>query len=155
MPTKCTWLCSTFICFRWIMREWSRKYTMSARVITTKRTGCGKLKASLLSVGYTLGGTRVHVMDSHMEKQTMWLPAVSSTWRGRIGNLTLQVNQSWDHIYIKLKADYGETEGYVQKTRVKAHRSLLARLRGHCKLRMAGMLAFLWNKEHVRYVIQL
>ena len=57
--------------------------------------------------------------------------------------------------YIKLKADYGETEGYVQKTRVKAHRSLLARLRGHCKLRMAGMLAFLWNKEHVRYVIQL
>ena len=32
--------------------------------------------------------------------------------------------------YIKLKSDYGETERYVQKTRVKAHKSLLARLRG-------------------------
>ena len=31
--------------------------------------------------------------------------------------------------YIKLKSDYGETERYVQKTRVKAHKSLLARLR--------------------------
>ena len=74
------------------MREWSRKYTMSARVsqvITTKRTGRGKLKAFLQNVGYTLGGTRVHVMDSHTERQNMWLPAVSSAWRGRIGNLTL------------------------------------------------------------------
>ena len=26
--------------------------------------------------------------------------------------------------YIKLKTDYGETEGYVQRTRVKVHRSL-------------------------------
>jgi len=32
--------------------------------------------------------------------------------------------------YIKLKADYGETKGYVQRTRVKAHTSLLAHLRG-------------------------
>jgi len=32
--------------------------------------------------------------------------------------------------YVKLKADYGETEGYIQRTRVKAHRSPLARLRG-------------------------
>jgi len=79
------------------MRKWSRKHTMSARVsqiITTKRTGHGKLKASLLNVSYTLGGTRVHVMDSHTERQNMWLSAVSSAWRGRIGNPTLQLNQS-------------------------------------------------------------
>jgi len=31
---------------------------------------------------------------------------------------------------VKLKADYGETEGYVQRTRIKAHRSLLVHLRG-------------------------
>ena len=31
--------------------------------------------------------------------------------------------------YVKLKADYGETEGYVQRTRVKVHGSLLAHLR--------------------------
>ena len=28
------------------------------------------------------------------------------------------------------EANHGETEGYIQKTRVKAHRSLLAQLRG-------------------------
>jgi len=50
-----------------------------------------EVKSILLNVGYSysLGGTRVHVMDSHMERQNMWLPAVSSTYRGRIGNLTL------------------------------------------------------------------
>ena len=31
--------------------------------------------------------------------------------------------------YVKLKADYGETEGYIQRTRVKVQRSLLAHLR--------------------------
>jgi len=37
-------------------------------------------------------------------------------------------------LYVKFKADYGETEGYVQRTRVKAHRSLLARLKGATSL---------------------
>ena len=31
---------------------------------------------------------------------------------------------------VTFKSDYNETEGYVQRTRVKAHKSLLARLRG-------------------------
>ena len=37
-----------------------------------------------------------YVMDSHTERQIldMWLPAVSSAGRGRIGNPTLQLNQS-------------------------------------------------------------
>ena len=32
--------------------------------------------------------------------------------------------------YINFKTEYGETEEYVQKVRIKPHRSLLARLRG-------------------------
>jgi len=32
--------------------------------------------------------------------------------------------------YINFKTEYGETEEYVQKVKVKSHRSLLARLRG-------------------------
>ena len=32
--------------------------------------------------------------------------------------------------YVTFKSDYNETEGYIQRTRVKAHRSLLAHLRG-------------------------
>ena len=115
-----------------------------------------KLKASLLNVGYTLGGTRVHVMDSHMERQNMWLPAVSSTWRGRIGNLTLQVNQSWDHT-ISLKQTMVRLKDKFKKQEWKCTDLCWPAWEGeqpHCKLRLAGMLAFLWKKEHVRPVIQ-
>ena len=59
--------------------------------------------------------------------------------------------------YIQHKADYGKTQGYVQRTRVKAHRSPLACKVGeqsHCRLRSAGMSAFLWKKDHVRHAIQ-
>jgi len=60
-------------------------------------------------------------------------------------------------LYIEHKADYGETQGYVQRTRVKAHRSLLAckvTEQSHCRLRSAGMSAFLWKKDHVKHAIQ-
>jgi len=65
-------------------------------------------------------------MDSRTERQSIWLPAVSFAWRGRIDVTSKPKLRS----YIKLKADCGETEGYVQRTRVKVHRSLLANLKG-------------------------
>ena len=49
-------LCSGFICFRWIMKEWSRNCS-GCKSLTdnhNQRTGHGKLKASLLNVGYSL-----------------------------------------------------------------------------------------------------
>jgi len=43
----------------------------------------------LLSVDYSPGGKRAPVMASHMERQSTWILAVSSAWKGRIGNPTL------------------------------------------------------------------
>ena len=59
---------------------------MNVQIITNKRTGRGKF---LLHVDYSPGGTRAPVMASHMERQNAWILAVSSAWKGRIGNLTL------------------------------------------------------------------
>jgi len=68
-----------------------------------------KLKASLLNVSYTLGGTRVHVMDSHMERQNMCMVTCClfhlerENWKSDIASKPKLRS------YIKLKADYGET----------------------------------------------
>jgi len=48
----------------------------------------------------------------------------------QVTHLSITLGKPKLRSYIKLKSDYGETEGYVQKTRVKAHRSPLAHLRG-------------------------
>jgi len=58
--------------------------------------------------------------------------------------------------YIELKTDYDETQRYVQRTKVKAQRSLLTCKEGkaHCILKLAGMSAFLWKKDRVGHVIQ-
>ena len=51
----------------------------------------------------------------HLEKER-WQTEVSSKPKLRL--------------YVNFKTEYGKTEEYVQKVRVKSHRSLLARLRG-------------------------
>ena len=118
-----------------------------------QKTGRGKLKASLLNVGYTLGGTRVHVMDSYTERHNIWLPAVSSTWTGRIGIPTLQVNRSWDPTLslkltmVRLKDTYREQEWKHTDLCWPAWEGE----QPHCKLRLAGTFEFLWKKEHVRH----
>ena len=73
-------------------------------------------------------------------------------WRGKSSGYLFRLErENWKsniaskpklRSYIKLKADYGKTEGYIQRTRVKAHRSLLARLKGGTAPAHADFLFF-------------
>ena len=85
-------------------------------------------------------------MGSNVERQIIWLPLPPGE-----GELEIQHCKYWKsniaskpklRSYIKLKADYGKTEGYIQRTRVKAHRSLLARLKGGTAPAHADFLFF-------------
>ena len=65
-------------------------------------------------------------VQAKIEKATGAFYAMVAQLR-QIGGASHRV---YKNLYVTFKSDYNETEGYVQRTRVKAHRSLLARLRG-------------------------